>query len=130
MSGLAGAPAPRATVDAHALGTAGPWAAPTAVLALAAVVQQSVKGAVDGLLCGRRTASAWPRPVGTAVAAAVVSSVGVGVTRVWLGVRRLSDVLGGRPFGALVVAPGRDRVRVAMAWSRPNRWAPRIGSGA
>ncbi|BDH05354.1 phosphatase PAP2 family protein [Streptomyces seoulensis] len=39
-----------------------------------------------------------------AVAVAVVSVVGVGVTRVWLGVHWFSDVLGGWLFGALVVA--------------------------
>ncbi|MFF0383442.1 phosphatase PAP2 family protein [Streptomyces sp. NPDC004286] len=54
-----------------------------------------------------------------AVAVAVVSVVGVGVTRVWLGVHWFSDVLGGWLFGALVVACavlvyeryGRSRVR-------------------
>ncbi|MEV6836249.1 phosphatase PAP2 family protein [Streptomyces sp. NPDC051133] len=40
----------------------------------------------------------------TAVTAAVVSVVGVGVTRVWLGVHWPSDVLGGWLFGALLVA--------------------------
>ncbi|MBK3521195.1 phosphatase PAP2 family protein, partial [Streptomyces sp. MBT70] len=40
----------------------------------------------------------------TAVAAAVVSVAGVGVTRVWLGVHWASDVLGGWLFGALLVA--------------------------
>ncbi|MGA5651481.1 phosphatase PAP2 family protein [Streptomyces seoulensis] len=39
-----------------------------------------------------------------AVALAVVSVLGVGLTRVWLGVHWLSDVLGGWLFGALVVA--------------------------
>jgi undecaprenyl-diphosphatase len=40
----------------------------------------------------------------TAVALAVVSVVGVGLTRVWLGVHRPSDVVGGWLIGALVVA--------------------------
>ncbi|MFG3015048.1 phosphatase PAP2 family protein [Streptomyces cinerochromogenes] len=40
----------------------------------------------------------------TAVAAALVSVVGVGVTRVWLGVHWPSDVLGGWLSGALLVA--------------------------
>lgn len=106
MNRLAGAPAPRAVVDANALGTAVPWAAPTAIPALSAVVQQSVKGAVDGLplwLLHRFGVGRvrWR----TAVAATMVSVVGVGVTRVWLGVHWPSDVLGGRLFGALVVAP-------------------------
>ncbi|MFG2811823.1 phosphatase PAP2 family protein [Streptomyces sp. NPDC048410] len=39
-----------------------------------------------------------------AVAVAVVSVVGVGVTRVWLGVHWFSDVLGGWLFGASLVA--------------------------
>ncbi|MFI8348605.1 phosphatase PAP2 family protein [Streptomyces sp. NPDC085596] len=39
-----------------------------------------------------------------AVAVAVVSVVGVGVTRVWLGVHWFSDVLGGWLLGALLVA--------------------------
>jgi undecaprenyl-diphosphatase len=40
----------------------------------------------------------------TALALAVVSVVGVGLTRVWLGVHWPSDVLGGWLLGALVVA--------------------------
>ncbi|MBN0043561.1 phosphatase PAP2 family protein [Streptomyces actuosus] len=40
----------------------------------------------------------------TAAAVAVVSVVGVGATRVWLGVHWLSDVVGGWLLGALVVA--------------------------
>lgn len=40
----------------------------------------------------------------TALAAAVVSVVGVGLTRVWLGVHWPSDVLGGWLLGATVVA--------------------------
>ncbi|MEU3983591.1 phosphatase PAP2 family protein [Streptomyces sp. NPDC026672] len=49
----------------------------------------------------------------TAVVVAVVSVVGVGVTRVWLGVHWPSDVLGGWLLGALVVAlavPVHERV--------------------
>ncbi|MFF7972578.1 phosphatase PAP2 family protein [Streptomyces sp. NPDC007905] len=41
---------------------------------------------------------------GPAVAVAAVSVVGVGLTRVWLGVHWPSDVVGGWLFGALVVA--------------------------
>ncbi|GHE03013.1 hypothetical protein GCM10010339_28610 [Streptomyces alanosinicus] len=40
----------------------------------------------------------------TAVAAAVVSVVGVGATRAWPAVHRPSDALGGRLSGAWVVA--------------------------
>ncbi|MFE9096835.1 phosphatase PAP2 family protein [Streptomyces sp. NPDC007264] len=40
----------------------------------------------------------------TALAVAVVSVVGVGLTRVWLGVHWPSDVVGGWLFGALLVA--------------------------
>ncbi|MFI5689384.1 phosphatase PAP2 family protein [Streptomyces sp. NPDC051636] len=40
----------------------------------------------------------------TALAVAVVSVVGVGLTRVWLGVHWPSDVVGGWLFGGLVVA--------------------------
>ncbi|MFF2517613.1 phosphatase PAP2 family protein [Streptomyces sp. NPDC058086] len=40
----------------------------------------------------------------TALALAVISVVGVGLTRVWLGVHWASDVLGGWLLGALVVA--------------------------
>ncbi|WP_305965150.1 phosphatase PAP2 family protein [Streptomyces sp. IMTB 2501] len=117
-------------------------------VALSALVQQTVKGAVD------RSRPVWPDPVDsaryaafpsghfvtattvrglllrlahrfgagrarrrTAVAVAVVSVVGVGVTRVWPGVHRPSDVLGGRLFGALVVAPA-----VAVhEWPRTGR---------
>ncbi|MFJ8731297.1 phosphatase PAP2 family protein [Streptomyces bauhiniae] len=52
-----------------------------------------------------------------AVALAVASVLGVGLTRVWLGVHWFSDVLGGWLFGALVVAVAvlvherRSRVR-------------------
>jgi undecaprenyl-diphosphatase len=109
------------------------WLAAT--VALAALVQQSVKAAVG------RPRPVWPDPVDsahyaafpsghaltatvvcglllwllrrggagralwrTAVAVAVVSVAGVGVTRVWLGVHWASDVLGGWLFGALLVA--------------------------
>jgi undecaprenyl-diphosphatase len=40
----------------------------------------------------------------TAVTVAVISVVGVGLTRVWLGVHWTSDVVGGWLLGALVVA--------------------------
>ncbi len=40
----------------------------------------------------------------TAVTAAVVSVVGVGLTRIWLGVHWPSDVVGGWLLGALLVA--------------------------
>lgn len=109
------------------------WLAGT--VALATIVQQSVKAAVG------RPRPVWPDPVDsahyaafpsghaltatvvcglllwllrrsgagralwrTAVAAAVVSVAGVGVTRVWLGVHWASDVLGGWLLGALLVA--------------------------
>ncbi|MEU9481512.1 phosphatase PAP2 family protein [Streptomyces sp. NPDC048191] len=108
------------------------WLAAT--VAMATVVQQSVKSVVD------RPRPVWPDPVDsaryaafpsghamtatvacglllwllhrfgagrlprrTAVAAAVVSVVGVGLTRVWLGVHWPSDVLGGWLFGAFMV---------------------------
>jgi undecaprenyl-diphosphatase len=45
-----------------------------------------------------------PRVWRAAVAVAVVSVVGVGLTRVWLGVHWLSDVVGGWLLGALAVA--------------------------
>ncbi|MCH5676335.1 phosphatase PAP2 family protein [Streptomyces gilvus] len=51
----------------------------------------------------------------TALTAAVVSVVGVGLTRVWLGVHWPSDVLGGWLLGALLV------VLAALAH---RRWAP------
>ncbi|MFD4728334.1 phosphatase PAP2 family protein [Streptomyces seoulensis] len=51
----------------------------------------------------RESGMRGPRWYG-AVALAVVSVLGVGLTRVWLGVHWLSDVLGGWLFGALVVA--------------------------
>lgn len=57
-----------------------------------------------------------PRPVWrTAPTAAVVSVVGVGLTRVWLGVHWPSDVLGGWLLGALVVV---------LAVLLHRRWAP------
>ncbi|MER6032856.1 phosphatase PAP2 family protein [Streptomyces sp. NPDC001835] len=56
----------------------------------------------------------------TAVALAVVSVAGVGLTRVWLGVHWPSDVLGGWLLGALVVA-----VAVAVyEWPRDGRSVP------
>ncbi|MFJ5972424.1 phosphatase PAP2 family protein [Streptomyces sp. NPDC093060] len=119
----------------------------TVTVALATVVQQSVKAAVD------RPRPIWPDPVDsahyaafpsghamtaavvcglllwllhrhgagrvqwrTAVSVAVVSVVGVGLTRVWLGVHWPSDVVGGWLFGGLVVAVAvvvYERSRVA-----------------
>ncbi|MFI6357179.1 phosphatase PAP2 family protein [Streptomyces sp. NPDC050743] len=121
------------------------WLAVT--VGLAAVVQQSLKSAVD------RPRPVWPDPVDsagyaafpsghamtatvvcglllwllhrfgagrarrrTAVAAAVVSVVGVGLTRVWLGVHWPSDVLGGWLYGALVAA----LAVAAYEWPRPR----------
>ncbi|WP_031160465.1 phosphatase PAP2 family protein [Streptomyces durhamensis] len=122
------------------------WLAAT--VALAAIVQQTVKDAVG------RPRPVWPDPVDsahyaafpsghamtatvvcglllwlphrfgagrvrrrTALAAAVVSVVGVGVTRVWLGVHWPSDVLGGWLFGALLVA----LAVVVHEWPRRRR---------
>jgi membrane-associated phospholipid phosphatase len=59
----------------------------------------------------------------TAVAVAVVSVVGVGVTRVWLGVHWPSDVLGGWLFGALVVA----LAVMVHAWPRRRRAERPVG---
>ncbi|MFD5075043.1 phosphatase PAP2 family protein [Streptomyces sp. NPDC058371] len=54
----------------------------------------------------------------TAVAAAAVSVLGVGLTRIWLGVHWPSDVLGGWLLGALVAA---------LAVAAYERWgAPRL----
>lgn len=109
------------------------WLAVTC--AVAAIVQQSLKSAVD------RPRPVWRDPVDsahyaafpsghamtamvvcglllwllprfgagralrrTALAVAVVSVLGVGLTRVWLGVHWLSDVVGGWLLGGLVVA--------------------------
>ncbi|GAA2218488.1 phosphatase PAP2 family protein [Streptomyces nogalater] len=120
-------------------------------VALAAIVQQSVKAAVG------RPRPVWPDPVDsahyaafpsghaltatvvcglllwllrrrgagralwrTAVAAAVVSVAGVGVTRVWLGVHWASDVLGGWLFGALLVA----LAVLVYEWPRHRRGTP------
>ncbi|MEU6668389.1 phosphatase PAP2 family protein [Streptomyces sp. NPDC046727] len=128
------------------------WLAVT--LAVAAIVQQSVKAAVD------RPRPVWPDPVDsahyaafpsghamtatvacglllwllhrcgpgralwrTAVAAALVSVVGVGVTRVWLGVHWPSDVVGGWLFGALLVA----LAVVVYEWPRKGRSEPPVG---
>ncbi|MGW3287915.1 phosphatase PAP2 family protein [Streptomyces sp. NPDC001002] len=56
----------------------------------------------------------------TTLAAAVLSVLGVGLTRIWLGVHWPSDVLGGWLLGALVVAVA---VGVHERWgpSRPGR---------
>ncbi|MFF9624367.1 phosphatase PAP2 family protein [Streptomyces griseosporeus] len=51
----------------------------------------------------------------TALAVAVVSVAGVGVTRVWLGVHWMSDVLGGWLLGALVAT---------LAVLAHRRWSP------
>ncbi|MBB5926002.1 phosphatase PAP2 family protein [Streptomyces echinatus] len=122
------------------------WLAVTC--AVAAIVQQSVKAAVD------RPRPAWRDPVDTAhyaafpsghamtatlvcglllwllhrcgpgrvlwrtaVAAALVSVAGVGVTRVWLGVHWPSDVLGGWLFGALLAA----LAVIVYEWPRGRR---------
>ncbi|MFJ9820790.1 phosphatase PAP2 family protein [Streptomyces sp. NPDC101151] len=128
------------------------WLAVTC--AVATIVQQSVKAAVD------RPRPVWPDPVDsahyaafpsghamtatvvcglllwvlhrhgagralwrTAVSLAAVSVVGVGLTRVWLGVHWPSDVVGGWLFGALVVA-----VAVLVhEWPRGGRARPPAG---
>lgn len=51
----------------------------------------------------------------TAVAVAAVSVVGVGLTRIWLGVHWTSDVLGGWLLGAMIVA---------LAIAAHVRWRP------
>ncbi|MER5531498.1 phosphatase PAP2 family protein [Streptomyces sp. NPDC002677] len=56
----------------------------------------------------------------TALIAAGISVVGVGLTRVWLGVHWPSDVLGGWLLGALVVA----LAVVAYEWERGGRGHP------
>ncbi|MEU5591630.1 phosphatase PAP2 family protein [Streptomyces sp. NPDC020298] len=56
----------------------------------------------------------------TALAVAVVSVLGVGLTRVWLGVHWLSDVVGGWLLGGLVVAVA------VMAYESP--WGARARS--
>ncbi|MFD3587837.1 phosphatase PAP2 family protein [Streptomyces sp. NPDC058683] len=56
----------------------------------------------------------------TALIAAGISVVGVGLTRVWLGVHWPSDVLGGWLLGALVVA----LAVVAYEWERDDRGHP------
>ncbi|MET8814790.1 phosphatase PAP2 family protein [Streptomyces sp. NPDC004549] len=59
----------------------------------------------------------------SAVAVALVAVVGVGVTRVWLGVHWPSDVLGGWLFGALVVAVA------VVVYEWPASGVRRRGSG-
>ncbi|MGV9643753.1 phosphatase PAP2 family protein [Streptomyces sp. NPDC003514] len=54
----------------------------------------------------------------TAVAVAAVSVIGVGLTRIWLGVHWTSDVLGGWLLGALVVA-----LAVGVDLRRTRDWA-------
>ncbi|MDN0196496.1 phosphatase PAP2 family protein [Streptomyces sp. S.PNR 29] len=66
----------------------------------------------------------------TALAVAVVSVAGVGLTRVWLGVHWPSDVVGGWLLGALVVVlavlaharwrPGARPSGAADTWDRPS----------
>ncbi|MFB8245137.1 phosphatase PAP2 family protein [Streptomyces sp. NPDC055952] len=56
----------------------------------------------------------------TALAVAVVSVVGVGLTRIWLGVHWPSDVVGGWLLGATVVA--------LAVWAHV-RWQPRRADG-
>jgi membrane-associated phospholipid phosphatase len=58
----------------------------------------------------------------TALAAAVVSVVGVGLTRIWLGVHWPSDVLGGWLLGALLVT-------LAIAAQQRQRGAVVTGAG-
>ncbi|MEW2511986.1 phosphatase PAP2 family protein [Streptomyces sp. NPDC046870] len=66
-----------------------------------------------------------PRPAvwRTAVTAAVVSVLGVGVTRVWLGVHWPSDVLGGWLAGAALVAAAVT----VHEWPRDGRARPSRG---
>ncbi|WP_432141938.1 phosphatase PAP2 family protein [Streptomyces sp. bgisy084] len=66
--------------------------------------------------CGARSLWRW-----TAGAVAVVSVVGVGFTRVYLGVHWLSDVVGGWLLGGALVAAA------AAAYTG---YAPRVGNGA
>ncbi|MER6983605.1 phosphatase PAP2 family protein [Streptomyces carpinensis] len=121
------------------------WLAGTC--ALAAVLQQGLKAAVDrprpvwpdpvdsahyaafpsghamtaAVVCGLllwllRRGGAAGTPWGAAVALAVLSVAGAGVTRVWLGVHWPSDVLGGWLLGAAVAA---GAVIVHNRWPAP-----------
>ena len=54
-----------------------------------------------------------PAGLARALAVGLVSVLGVGLTRVWLGVPWPSDVLGGWPLGATVVA---SAVAVHRRW--------------
>ncbi|MBV2352854.1 phosphatase PAP2 family protein [Streptomyces sp. J2-1] len=83
------------------------WSDPVAVARYAAFPSGHAMTAtvVCGLLLWLLHRYGAARPVRrTALAVAVVSVLGVGLTRVWLGVHWLSDVVGGWLLGALLVA--------------------------